>query len=205
MGTRQKELCHTIPFSNVMKFVHWELFENHLFVVSNHVLSRERGVHREGCVRAAILTILYDTGTRTLQCLTTHVAPQDAAPLATLHVTMSPIQVSGQFGGHWPKPNAIDVQKIFQKIYGLKLQEEGEGQQLQTLEAVLQLHQTNRALEMGLKDKISFQEHPDPRRRFVRYPNAHSPNTKTVLQSLIPALAMKCILYATGWDGIAWM
>ena len=56
---------------------------------------------------------------------------------------------------------------------------------------------------MGLKDKISFKENPDPRRRFVRYPDTDSPNACTVLQSLIPALTMKCVFYATTWDWMA--
>ena len=33
--------------------------------------------------------------------------------------------------------------------------------------------------------------------------SGHSPNARTVPQSLIPALAMKCVFYATTWDWMA--
>ena len=81
MGTGQKELFHKIPFSEILNFVRWELFENHLFVVSDRVLSQKRGVAIGGALSAQLPSLYCMI--QALQCL----AVQTTPPNATLHIT----------------------------------------------------------------------------------------------------------------------
>ena len=57
------------------------------------------------------------------------------------------------------------AQGFFESLHGLKLQIEGEGPRLQTLKAIVQVNPGTQQLELGVKDKISFANHPDPSRR----------------------------------------
>ena len=75
------------------------------------------------------------------------------------------------------------------------MQQEGHGDQLQTLEAVI--HVRNGALELGLKDKTALKGNPTPVRKIVRYLDVFAPNAKSTLQSLVPALAKKCVFYSS--------
>ena len=55
---------------------------------------------------------------------------------------------------------------------------------------------------MALKDKISYHHNPAPTRWYVRYPDVYSPNARSVLRSLVPALALKCTYYQTDWHSL---
>ena len=85
------------------------------------------------------------------------------------------------------------LRKRFEKILGLSLQVEGEGTVWNFLEAKLILKPGGEGLDMRLKDRTSEW---DPMRAVRRYPDAHSPNPRSVLRSLIPGLIYKCIQYA---------
>ena len=76
------------------------------------------------------------------------------------------------------------------------------GKTLETLKAHLSIHPNTRYIAMTLEDKISSVHEPTPTQRFVRYPNVYSPNAHSVVKSLVPALAMKCNYYQTGWDSL---
>ena len=68
MGMGQRHLFHVIPFTEILNFVKWELLQNHLFVVSDHVLSQKRGVAiGEALSGPIVIFILYDTRTPVLQ------------------------------------------------------------------------------------------------------------------------------------------
>ena len=84
------------------------------------------------------------------------------------------------------------VQALFEHIYGLKLQVEGQGLTLQTLESRLTIDQHTGTITVALKDKVSYHHNPEPTRRYVRYPDVYSPNARSILRSLVPALALKC-------------
>ena len=53
------------------------------------------------------------------------------------------------------------LQKLFEKVIGLPLQQEGHGRELQTLEAVLNVGEGGRS-EIGSKDKTASKGKPDP-------------------------------------------
>ena len=69
---------------------------------------------------------------------------------------------------------ATSILKHFEKLYDLKLQIEGEGQHLTTLEAVVHLDEKGR-VQMGYK-RLGEQFSGDPTRALVRYVDKHSPN-----------------------------
>ena len=50
-------------------------------------------------------------------------------------------------------PNMDKLQRLFEHVIGLPLQQEGHGGELQTLEATV--HVRGRVLELGLKDKMA--------------------------------------------------
>ena len=78
-----------------------------------------------------------------------------------------------------------NLQKLFEHVIGLPLQQEGHGGELQTLEAVV--HVRVGFLELGLKDKTALRAKPNPVRKIIRYPDVFAPNAKSTLRSLIPA------------------
>ena len=93
---------------------------------------------------------------------------------------------------------ATSILKHFEKLYDLKLQIEGEGQHLTTLEAVLHLDEKGR-VQMGYK-RLGEQFSGDPTRALVRYVDKHSPNARSMLLSLVPSLVKKCVYYATNLE-----
>ena len=91
------------------------------------------------------------------------------------------------------KMSLVTLRKRFEKILGLSLQVEGEGTVWNFFEAKLMLKPRGEGLGIGLKD---HRTEWDPLRAVRRYPDAHSPNTRSVLRSLVPGLMYKCMLYA---------
>ena len=61
---------------------------------------------------------------------------------------------------------------------------------LQTLESLLRINPQTGQIEVAIKDKVSYTNNPEPRRRHARHPDTYSPNAQSVLKSLILALAM---------------
>ena len=72
------------------------------------------------------------------------------------------------------------LQKLFEHVIGLPLQQEGHGGELQTLEAVV--HVLGGVLELGLKDKTALKAKPNPVRKIIRYPDVFTPNAKSTLR-----------------------
>ena len=87
--------------------------------------------------------------------------------------------------------------RFFEHMYGLDLQEEGIGADLQTLESHLFIGPNTGYITMGMKDKCNIFLVQDPLRRQIRYPDWFAVNAKTTLRSLAPALARKCVYYST--------
>ena len=85
------------------------------------------------------------------------------------------------------------LKKRFQKILGLQLQIEGEGQVWTSLGAKLMLHPEGQGLEIGLKDRAAD---CGPMRVLRRYADVLSPNARPVLRSLVPGLIFKSLQYA---------
>ena len=91
------------------------------------------------------------------------------------------------------------LQSLYTKLYDLKLQQEGWGEELTTLESHLHVNRSTGQVQVALKDKL-IQNAGDQRRALVRYPDWYAPNAKAVLRSLVPALVQKCVYYSTSWD-----
>ena len=109
------------------------------------------------------------------------------------------------------------LRRRFEDILGLDLQVEGFGLDWVSLEAHMSFHPHTAQIGMRLKDKLGLRTTPTPllaqtspaapaillppppippHKRIVRFPNAHSPNVRSVLASLVPSLVRKSILYA---------
>ena len=92
------------------------------------------------------------------------------------------------------------VQSFFEKLYTLKLQEEGVGAHLPTLEAMLHTHPLSGHIDISMKNKLQDQHTLSPGQQLIWYPDVHSPNARATLQSLVPTLAKKCVQYSTTGD-----
>ena len=95
------------------------------------------------------------------------------------------------------RPQLPNLQRFFEHLYGLDLQEEGIGADLQTLESHLFISADTSYITMGTKDKCNIFSVQDPVRRHIRYPDWFAMNAKTTLRSLAPAVACKCVYYST--------
>ena len=91
------------------------------------------------------------------------------------------------------------LQSLYTKLYDLKLQQEGWGEALTTLESHLHIDRSTGRVQVALKNKL-VQNAGDQRRALVRYPDWYAPNAKSVLHSLVPALVQKCVYYSTSLD-----
>ena len=89
------------------------------------------------------------------------------------------------------------IKKYCEKLLGLQLQVGGEGREWVSFEAVLFFLPNSGEIRMRMKEKVKHNnlEIP-PHRAVVRFPDAHSPNAPSVLNSLVPALVYKCINYS---------
>ena len=70
---------------------------------------------------------------------------------------------------------------------------------LPTLEAVLHVQPLSGHVDISMKNKMDGQG-LTPGQRLIRYPDAYSPNACATLKSLVPALAKKCVQYASTAD-----
>ena len=86
------------------------------------------------------------------------------------------------------------IRKTFEAMYELELQEEGEGLQLPSLEAWINIEPKTGL--MGLRLKRRTEGVYDEYRGIMRYVDPGSGNTKGILRSLIHGLALKCAFYA---------
>ena len=88
----------------------------------------------------------------------------------------------------------------FQALYDLRLQIEGEGRHLDTLEASLTVDELGFINIAYKKQGQNLKE--DPRRALVRYIDRHSPNARSMLLSVVPSLVKKCVYYASNISSI---
>ena len=204
IGTGSRDQFENFSFEQVYEYVKWELEENCLFTASNRIYRQIRGVAIGGALSAQ-LSCLYcvnkehafysQTASQMRTQITQHIPPS----LLPHHPFRFRDNLVGVARG---RPKLPKVQALFERIYGLKLQEEGHGLNLQTLESHLTIDPHTGHISVALKDKISYHHNPEPTRLYVRYPDVYSPNAQNVLRSLIPALALKCTYYQTDWDSL---
>ena len=157
-GVGQKELFHVVSFIEILNYVKWELLENHLFVVSDRVLSQKRGVAIWGALSAELSSVYCMIREHRFYNASLQRQRRRMIPHVPPHVFSSkPFRFSDNLVGiSLYDMNLAKAQELFQSLYGLKLQAEGEWQRLQTL-CKIPGHR------LPKRQKCPAQPHPRPR------------------------------------------
>ena len=161
-----------------------------MFLLGSRVLRQKRGVAIGGVLSAqcASLYCMYQ------ECQSLQARGGSGAWAKIPGLLVQPFRFRDNIVGVRHCKTSLDtLQRHFERLLGLQLQIEGEGTNWTSLEAKLVLEPEGRGLTIGLKDRA---QEWDPMRGVRRYPDAHSPNARPVLRSLVPGLIYKCIHYA---------
>ena len=184
------DMFTNLSWAHVSEYLHFDLFQNDLFLLGTRVFRQRRGVAIGGVLSAqcASLYCMY----REFQWLRAHGGSRAWARIPGL--LAQPFRFRDNIVGvRQCKVSVEALQKRFEKILGLQLQIEGEGQVWTSLEAKLMLRPEGQGLDIGLKDRTGD---CDPMRAVRRYPDVLSPNARPVLRSLVPGLIYKSLQYA---------
>ena len=187
-----------LTFAEVLNYVEWDLHHNSLFVMGNRVWDQIRGVAIGGPLSAQLASMFcmvreakfYERGEEAVRKSVRRFLPHKSLPVRPFRFRDNIVGI-GRGTPHMDK-----LQRLFEHVIGLPLQQEGHGGELQTLEAMVRVREGG-VLELGLKDKTALRAKPNPVRKIIRYPDVFAPNAKSTLRSLIPALAKKCVFYST--------
>ena len=202
VGQGSKEQFHNVPYAALREFLEYELHHNALFCVGNTILEQIKGVAIGGTCSAQLSSIFtmvqehrfYSKPWTAQKSLINQHFPVHMVPTRPFRFRDNLV------GQGFALQHLSAVQSFFEKLYTLKLQEEGVGTHLPTLEAVLHTHPLSGHIDISLKNKLQDQQTLSPGQQLIRYPDAHSPNARATLQSLIPALAKKCVQYSSTGD-----
>ena len=201
VGTGSRDQFHNVPYAALREFLECELHHNALFCAGNTVLEQIRGVAIGGTCSAQLSSIFtiqehrfYSKPWNTQKTLIRQHFPVHMVPTRPFRFRDNLV------GQGFALQHLSAVQSFFEKLYTLKLQEEGVGAHLPALEAMLHTHPLSGHIDISMKNKLQDQHTPSLGQQLIRYLDVHSPNARATLQSLVPALAKKCVQYSTTRD-----
>ena len=189
VGTGSGEQFINTPYGAIREYLQYELHHNTCFVVGNQVLEHIQGVAISGTCSAQLSGIY-----TMIQEHRFHSKPwpaQEYFPVQRVPVRPSRFR-DNLVGQGFALQDLEAIQRFFEKLYSLNLQQEGMESRLQTLEAVLHVQPLTGHIDVSMKNKMDSKGNVVPSRRRIRYPDAYPPNARATLVSLVPALAKKC-------------
>ena len=199
IGKGSSEQFWNVSFTELMNFLQYEVCHNDLFVVGDTIYRQTRGVAIGGTTSAQLACIYsmvcenrfysqpWPTQAQTMQRF-----------FHSKQVPMRPFRFRDNLVGiSCNQPHLPNLQKFYEHLYGLELQEEGIGSDLQTLESHLYIDKHTGDVTMGMKDKCQIFSAQHPIMRQIRYPDWFAVNAKMTLRSLASALARKYVYYST--------
>ena len=169
------DLYMNLSWAQVSKYLHYDLFDNDMFLLGSRVLRQKRGVAIGGVLSAqcASLYCMYH------ECQWLQARGGSGAWAKIPGLLVQPFRFRDNIVGVRHCKTSLDtLQRHFERLLGLQLQIEGEGTRWTSLEAKLVLEPEGRGLTIGPKDRA---QEWDPMRGVRRYPDAHSPNARPAL------------------------
>ena len=146
------DMLTNLSWAHVSEYLHFDLFENDLFLLGTRVFRQRRGVAIGGVLSAqcASLYCMYNE----FQWLSAHGGSGAWARISGLLAV--PFRFRDNIVGvRQCKTSLETVKKRFEKILCLQLHIEGEGQVWTSLEAKLMLHPEGQGLDIGLKERTT--------------------------------------------------
>ena len=191
-----------VSWDDISKYLDYDLEDNASFVVANRVFTQLRGIAIGGVISAQCaelycmgqeqkyLSLPKDARTKKKHKF----VPPHSLPLPPYRFRDNIVGIiTGRLGLN-------RVQRWFEEVYRVDLQQEGEGWVLPSSEAVITIHQGISKVGLRLKKKVNFNDPPE--KVVIRYPDVHSVNAKEVIKGLTISLGLKCVHYAMTLDDI---
>ena len=187
-----------ITWSSILPYLHFEIFYNDQFVISNKLDKQKQGMPIGGTCSAQLASILCLMKEHAFLTKSRDSTPWFPTARAYVHVglTLSPFRyVDKIMGVRHGCTSLKKIQQLFQKLLGVQLQIEGEGQRWTSLNATLSFSPDTGLISVAMKNCLSLQE--PAHKRVVGYLHVHSPNATKVLESITPLLVLDSYHCAT--------
>ena len=163
IGTGYHRFFTNLNFQQVMRFCQFDIHCNDVFTVGSSVLRQVRGIAIGGTGSAQFANIDLFMQEQKFYPLTNPLR-LDSSNLHPGDLPVHPFRYMDNLVGVKRTATPIsDVMHVFEDIYGLGLQEEGEGSTLITLESELQIFTSEGRPRVGLRyaDKRTPSERPE--------------------------------------------
>ena len=195
-----------VSWADICNYMRYDLFYNDIFVLGGQVMRQRRGVAMGGMCSAqsaSIYCMQREDHWHQQQAETR--VPWDQGCTGHGHRRRVPLSLHARpyrfrdnmVGVRSGKSTIESVRLYFQKVLGVELQVEGEGFEWTNLEACMRVQAGK--IHLYMKKKMTWDT--PAHKRLLRFPDSQSPNARTVLQSLVPALCQKGLFYASHIEG----
>jgi len=195
MGTGYHRFFTNLSFPEVMTFCRFDVLKNDVFVVGSSVMRQKRGIAIGGTGSAQLANADLFVREHKFYPLTDPVALDDSG----LHPGDLPVHpfryVDNIVGAKRVSTPLASILDNFQSLYGLRLQEEGEGNMLTTLETTLSVGGTPSCPVIGMKYANKQDPYCHDGQQKYRFPERHKPGTRKAVRGIVPAAAKNCMYY----------
>ena len=183
VGTGSREHFHNVPYAALQEFLEYELHHIALFCIGNTILEQIRGVAIGGTCSAQLSSIctmvqehrFYSKPWSAQKSLINQHFPVHMVPTRPFRFRDNLV------GQGFALQHLSAVQSFFEKLYTLKLQEEGMSAHLPTLKAMLHTHPLSGHIDISMKNKL---QEPQPTSTTYQVPRCTF--TKCQSHSTIP-------------------
>ena len=192
---------HIFSMTDVLAGMNFDVYHNDIFVIGSRVAKQKRGVAIGGLCSAQAaqlfcmlreLSFITSSGSPAHK-LSRHL-PKHALPIPPYRYMDNIVgAICGNVG-------LMRLQRMFERLYGLQLQQESEGLVILSLEAVLYVQPDTAEVSMRLKTKVDWSV--PPHKRFSRFPDPEAVQAKRSSKSIAVTLGLKSAGYSTCWSDV---
>ena len=192
---------HILSMSDVLAYMNFDVYHNDIFVIGSRVAKQKRGVAIGGLCSAQAAQLFcmmrelsFNTSSGSPAHKLSRRLPKHALPIPPYRYMDNIVgAICGNIG-------LTRLQRMFEKLYGLELQQESEGLVIPSLEAVLCVLPDTAEVSMRLKTKVDWSV--PPHKRFSRFPDPEAVQAKRSTKSIAVTLGLKSAGYSTRWSDV---
>ena len=189
-GGGDSKLFHKITFTDVKKFVKFDLEANDLFLLGSTLMRQLRGVAIGGTCSAPLACGFCIQREHLYYQTVRPYALHHRTQLHPLHLPAQPIRFRDNLEGlKFEGQDIHTLQQSFEGMYNLDLQVEGEGDEWDSLQCHMRLHRPQGVQQISLTLADKSRKFVNDHQRLYRYPDRHCAKALRTLRSLVPSQA----------------